>query len=227
MEKCVGRRRLLQHAVVVGGAFFIGRSLGVFPFGEGAIRVASAAALAHSGDSEKCCLSPEDLEILDALAEVIIPGDALGIGAKQANVARRLDALLARQPDLYVRYVDGLRAIDSIARDRYKKSYSGMPFVQQTELFDYLMNIKDVVWTDSPPSGVVDRIVRRFKVIYFRQIVGVTDSAMILLDQLGRDVPRAFYATPDAWKGLGYSGPPFPFGYIGRQSVCSAQESRS
>jgi hypothetical protein len=49
-------------------------------------------------------------------------------------------------------------------------------------------------------------------------------QALKLCPQLVDDVKQAFYTSAVGWSWLGYEGPPFPNGYLGRLGNCSASD---
>lgn len=230
----IGRRSLLARTAVGVLAYLLGGRISAVTgrfFGVMAPGVASAEGMPATPPQAGCpggaCLSVGELDVLGALTGVIIPADSTGPGAREAGVAQRLHTMLGGDPVVRQRYVDGLRGFDDLATSRYGAGFAGLAPTRQTELFAYVETAKQILWSETPPSSFIDRVRKRLANVYYRRVVGVTDPTMALLDQLLRDTPEAFYATKAAWDTLGYSGPPFPFGYAGRQTTCAATTSRT
>lgn len=229
----VQRRGVLKQALVMAVVMVLGRrfwpsteSLGQIPDGSLAWAGDRGAGAPSDAYRAEGCLSVEERAWLEALTDVIIPSDAAGPGAKQAGVARHLEAVVITQPDVRQRYVDGLRGLNTLALRRHGRDFATLPFEKQTELFAYVVAAKQVLWDALSAEGVLERGKRKLAHVYYRRVVGMTDAPMVLVDQVLRDVPEVFYATRAAWEWLGYSGPPFPNGYVGRQSVCHPASGR-
>ncbi len=230
----IGRRSLLARMAVGVMAYLLGpripaltgRFAGVMATG-----VASAEGVRSTSPQDACpggpCLSVGEFDVLSALTSVIIPADAMGPGAREAGVAQGLHTMLGEDPVVRQRYVDGLREFDNLATGRYGTGFASLPPTTQTELVAHVERASLILWSEAPPSSFLDKVRRKLANLYYRRVVGVTDPTMALLDQLLRDTPEAFYATKAAWDTLGYSGPPFPFGYAGRQTSCAATTSRT
>ena len=166
------------------------------------------------------CLSEADRRVLEALTAVVIPSDELGPGAREAGVNLKIERMLGASPVLLNRYADGVRAFDTLARTRNGLGYAELSYDQQVELFTLAAESKERLWPKSDPQSLAGKVRGKLHHWYYRRYVGVTDPMMIIVDQMARDVSESYYATQLAWDSLGYSGPPFPFGYVGRPSPC-------
>lgn len=71
--------------------------------------------------------TPEQLQMLNQLCEIIIPSDEESPGAGKANVAIYLDMFVNfRGKGTQQIFIDGLAAADSIARSKFSKPFSDL-----------------------------------------------------------------------------------------------------
>ncbi|WP_173045798.1 gluconate 2-dehydrogenase subunit 3 family protein [Nitrospira sp. KM1] len=167
------------------------------------------------------CLSENEQQILEDLTAVVIPSDAAGPGAREAGVVHEITRKVTADSILQQRYREGLRAFDDIARSRFGSGFHELNAENQVKMFSEVDQARQRIWVQAEPKSFSEKIRRKLEHWYYRKYVGVTDAALVLQEQMIRDVPEIFYATDIAWKSVGYSGPPFPFGYVGRQSSCA------
>jgi hypothetical protein len=72
-------------------------------------------------------LTAAQFQTLEALAEAIIPADDRSPGAKQARVADYIDLLLSEsEPEVSLRWMGGLAALDANAAARFKKPFAAL-----------------------------------------------------------------------------------------------------
>jgi gluconate 2-dehydrogenase gamma chain len=114
MTTFISRRDLLKSVAVIGGV--------------AAARPIHTAAQGSRLES----LSPEEMEILDAVAARLIPNDANGPGAVEAGATRYIDraltgALSASRPA----YASGLVALDRYAQSSRGKRFRDLPPADQ------------------------------------------------------------------------------------------------
>ena len=174
--------------------------------------------------ADERCLSSDEFHMLEALAAVVIPSDEHGPGAREAGVAQRIHQSIFHAEPVRRRYTEGLQAIDALARQRYSKAFTELSYDKQREVFTFLDEAYGKLWPQVPPTAFSGKVRWKLHHLYYRQIAGVSDPALIMIDQVTRDAAEAFYSTPVAWEWLGYSGPPFPFGYAGRGRTCVLSE---
>lgn len=87
------------------------------------------------GDYSPEFFSSDDLDLLDALTEVILPADDHSPGARAAKVARYIDVTVADDaPAAQARWRDGLQAVASLAESRFGRSFVECDAAQQDEL---------------------------------------------------------------------------------------------
>jgi len=224
----VSRRGFIRRAMAVGLVVVFGDHLV-----DGLLRlqnrsggqVAFAEVSGIPGGEKPCtghqCFSSAERGVLEALVAVVIPSDEIGPGAKEAGVAAEIERMLKTSPRLLRRYSDGLQAFDKLAGTQYHRGLAALPYDKQVELFAFVKEAKDRLWPETDPQSLPGKFERKLHHWYYRRYIGVTDPMMVLMDQLMRDASESFYATKLAWDSLGYSGPPFPFGYAGRKSHCA------
>jgi hypothetical protein len=166
-------------------------------------------------------LSDSGRKTLEALTAVVIPSDETGPGAREVGVVDEIERMLHQNQVLFERYSEGLQAFDDLALRRSRMRFHQLASEDQIELFALIEEAKGRLWLDDEQRSLIERTKRKLYHWYYRHYIGVTDSTMILFDQVIKDVSDSFYATRLAWDSVGYSGPPFPFGYVGRLSACS------
>jgi hypothetical protein len=152
-------------------------------------------------DRSICFFSPDELEIITAVIDRVIPQDDRDDEHRIPVVAMIDERLHSGRIDGY-RYEDmppdgeayrmGLRAIDGIAEVMYGRSFVTLSPHEQDSL----------LWTiheDRPPGG--EEIWN-----------GLPADRFWLL--LVSDAVDAYYAHPYAWDEIGFGGPAYPRGYF-------------
>lgn len=164
--------------------------------------------------------TPGERALVSALAAVVVPSDELGPGAREADVVEKLDRLVAGSKDRQPLYAEGLLAFEELARQEHRRSLLELTAKQRTEL----LRIVDSAYRGSrearptPVERKVRRARRKAKELYY--VVRGSGGAVRLFPTLARDVLEAFYTSRVSWHWLGYDGPPFPGGYLGRVKGC-------
>lgn len=227
----ISRRRFVGCLLVAGAAIAFGQTR-LDPvtrggrnggsqyagFAEASDAIVSAATCPDEG-----CLSSDEFRALEALTAVIIPSDEQGPGAREAGVARQIQQSTLHAEPIRRRYAEGLQAINGLAQKRYGQAFIELSYDKQRELFEFLELAYTKLWPQTPPVTFSGKVQWKLQHLYYRQLAGVSDPALILVDQVVRDTAEAFYSTSVAWEWLGYSGPPFPFGYAGRGHSCKPE----
>lgn len=229
LNQRISRRRFLGQVLAAGVAIAVGQAGLDLAFRGTGKRASRNQALAEAPGSvastpicsEGQCLSSDEFRVLEALAAVVIPSDEHGPGAREAGVAQRIHQSILHAEPVRRRYAEGLQAIDAVSRKRHGEAFAELPYETRRDLFTFLEGAYGKLWPQNPPTTFSGKVQWKLHHFYYRQIVGVSDPALIMIDQIVRDAADAFYSTPVAWEWLGYSGPPFPFGYAGRGRSCA------
>ncbi len=156
-------------------------------------------------------LTEHEFATLDALADLIVPADDLGPGAKDLDAARRIEDRLMRHSEDLKRYRQGLRWLDQAAAQVYGpgKSFIDLPREQQLALLKRIeATARKLRQGDRGVMGVAWRYWDRLMVTLFGLGAGV-----FFLNLVREDVLEAVYSHPRTWIALGYDGPPQPLGY--------------
>jgi Gluconate 2-dehydrogenase subunit 3 len=167
---------------------------------------------------------PSEYESASVLAALIIPSDETGPGAREAKVIERLDSLLATSVSRQTLYVSGLVGFDELARHEGSSSFAELADERQLELFQMVHDTYEK--TSTGGSSLIEFTTRNLIEAYHTWPApggwrGFS-AALELCPQLVDDVKQAFYTSTVGWSWLGYEGPPFPNGYLGRLGNCSA-----
>jgi gluconate 2-dehydrogenase gamma chain len=119
----LSRSELLKRAGVLGAAVAVPSAL------------APNAALAEAELSElrrMKALSPGDAATISAVCERLIPSDATGPGAKEANVVRYIDRALAGDLSAFrPAYTAAVISIDSYSQSKYGAAFAALPADKQ------------------------------------------------------------------------------------------------
>jgi hypothetical protein len=154
-------------------------------------------------------LSDDEYRLLETLASLIVPSDELGPGAAEAEVAARLDALIAVSPERQHIYRAGLRSMLQIVYQVCSQPLSELPGPLQQGIFLALEKAHRKRHVGG--AALHHRLRRKLRSwIYARR--GYTD-ALRLFPHLVTDVLETFYCHPVAWEWLGYQGPPVSRGW--------------
>ena len=173
-----------------------------------------------SGDSQDGShwFTLAELATIKALASVIVPSDGNGPGAADVDVAGQLDRLIAGTPRRQEWYRVGLAAFDSLAMQQYQQAFAALGMKEQTELFGVVDEARQVM--EKEPVSILDKASRKFYFLYYYRWLGVSPAAVDFSHYIVVDVKREFYSSQLAWTWLGYEGPPFPLGYVGKPDNC-------
>jgi len=154
--------------------------------------------------AERGSLSPHETALLSAIAVLLIPTDELGPGAAEAGVPEALERRLRQSPAASTVYRSGLADLESMARRRYRQSFTALSPEAQIELLTTVEQLTSPATTRG--GKIVDRLLRLYRFVRY--------PAVQFFPILWDDVMEAFYTSPVAWHWLTYDGPPMPFGYL-------------
>ena len=132
MAQLISRRELLKRAGVVGAAVVVPASVHDLPHDE---VVHAAPQAAATGREPLEHLTAAEADVLEAIVERLIPGDAQGPGAKEARAARYIDralggALSSSRP----LYASGLAAVEHAAQSSRGKAFKELRPDEQDEI---------------------------------------------------------------------------------------------
>jgi gluconate 2-dehydrogenase gamma chain len=129
----LSRKELLKRAGVLGAAVAV--PAGLAP--DGALASSELAEL-----RQMRALSPGAATTIGAVCERLIPSDATGPGAKEANVIRYIDRALAGDLSSFrPAYVAAVAAIDSYSQSKYGAAFAALtPDQQDAVLTDMDLN---------------------------------------------------------------------------------------
>ncbi len=124
-EPGVSRRQLMKRGgALAGGALIAG--------GVSAVPVAPTAEAADLLNNTLGVLSPSQAQTLEAVLERLLPTDATGPGAKEANVLRYIDWSLAGDLSMFVGpYTSAIAAIDAYAEQKFGAAFAALSESQQ------------------------------------------------------------------------------------------------
>jgi hypothetical protein len=160
----------------------------------------------RSSDAGLWFSSPER-RLAEVLAARILPSDADGPGAREAEVAGALDRRLAASPpERQALYGRGLQELDRLAQSRCHQLFADLTESDQNRLLEELDRAADRRFQ----GPLARRIPQRLTVLYYRWRFPAVDFFSLFVD----DVFEVFYTSPVAWNWLGYDGPPMPLGYL-------------
>ncbi len=154
-------------------------------------------------------LSDHEYAMVEAAAAIIVPRDDAP-GAEDVGVADYIDRMLAQYPVQQERYHRGLAWLNR----KSKRQFHGRDFASlpEEERLALLQEVDEAYHNRfRPVSSLFDRVVRKLGNVY-DDIFG-WGSEVTFFNILKDDVFEAFYTSPQAWKMLGYDGPPQPWGY--------------
>jgi len=160
-------------------------------------------------------LTPEEGELVDALASVIIPShdDAPGasdMGIVGAPALRQLDGLLAARRASHTVYARGLIAIDEMAQAAHGRRFVDLASREQIEIVSLVESLRRGR-VDPARTGLQHRLLR--KLAYLWGMWRGRAAAADLFPLIVSDTLKVFYSSEVAWLWLQYDGPPMPLGY--------------
>jgi gluconate 2-dehydrogenase gamma chain len=137
-------------------------------------------------------LNEEEIGLLDAIVEQIIPADDFP-GGKWANVSYFID----KQLDSYYRdrqseYRDGLAAFQKTVIQLKSKKFEDLPFAEQTALLEKMESgdFPGEYWKSHSPSGFFDMIRQHSMQGYYGSPVHGGNREYISYHMLGLDYPN-------------------------------------
>lgn len=220
----MNRRAFMKKAVYLGAGLIAVGGIGVgWKVVEGTLVQAGAPGnppqrnSGHSLDNSHWFTLAE-LATIKALASVIVPSDGNGPGATEVDVAGQLDRSVAGTPRRQESYRIGLAAIDELAMRQYQQVFAALGMKEQTELFGVVDEARQVM--EKEPVSILDKASRKIHFLYYYRWLGVSPAAADFSHYIVVDVKLEFYSSQLAWTWLGYEGPPFPLGYVGKPDNC-------
>jgi gluconate 2-dehydrogenase gamma chain len=137
-------------------------------------------------------LDEEEITLLDALVEQIIPTDDFP-GARWANVSNFID----KQLDTYYRkhqstYREGLAALKKTVLQMKGKRFEELPFEEQTAIFEKMEagEFPGDYWKDHPPAGFFDLIRQHSMQGFYGSPVHGGNRDYVSYRMLGLDYPN-------------------------------------
>ena len=116
--------------------------------------------------------SADELDLLDALTEVIIPADDHSPGARAAKVARYIDVMIADDSNAArEHWRSGLAAVSGMANARFQASFVECDSAQQDEI------VGELARAEESPSSLEERFFTELKRMtingYYTSEVGI------------------------------------------------------
>ena len=219
------RRQFLKRAAVIGAAAMGGA--GVIGGSKVAVDERWRAKELARRNKERPrpgghWFTAHEYALVGILATVMVPSDEMGPGASEAGVVKTLDRLVATSPDRQAIYASGLLSFDELAQYEYSRAFTELTAKQHEDLLKRVDQTYQMakIWGPS----MAERVSRKATDLYYTwPSPGAWDGmggAMNLFPSLLNDVLEAFYTSQVAWDWLGYDGPPFPRGNLGRMGEC-------
>jgi gluconate 2-dehydrogenase gamma chain len=123
----VSRRQLIQRGGALAGGALIAGGVAAAP----AVPTAEAQAAELLSNALRA-LSPAQAQTLEAVLERLLPTDATGPGAKEANVLRYIDWSLAGDLSMFLGpYTSAIAAIDAYAQQTFGAAFAAVSASQQ------------------------------------------------------------------------------------------------
>lgn len=123
-EQVIGRRQTLKYLSLLAGTA-AGRDF-LAAWLPSATRVSAEAAA--QAPYKPQFFNPDEFRTVEALTELIIPSDGTP-GAKEAQVAQFIDFVVFSaaefRPEMRQEWIDGLRRLDRLSRDKYAQPFAG------------------------------------------------------------------------------------------------------
>lgn len=158
--------------------------------------LAEAAQAANAAPTALRFFSKAEFELLDVIAEMLIPADAQSGGARAAGVARVLDERIAesRDPAWRQSWHDDLAEIDRLSRKMFGQVFVGTSEAQRHELMRLISK------NEAKPSQPGEYAFGTFKWsiadVYYRTRIGIHDELQyqgnVMQDEFsGTDVSKS------------------------------------
>ncbi len=143
---------------------------GVLPGSNGLVQIACTP----EGYSPEFFSTPQ-IDLLDALTEVILPGDDHSPGAKAANVARYIDVIVADgTPETQESWRSGLDGVSKLTRNRFQREFVECDAAQRDEI------VAEISRNEESPRSDEERFFARLKRAtidgYFTSRVGIHEE---------------------------------------------------
>jgi Gluconate 2-dehydrogenase subunit 3 len=139
-----------------------------------------AAQAKAAGAYKPKALTSHEYKTLQVLADLIVPADERGPGAKEAGACEFIDLLASKNPELLAIYTGGIAWLDHSSQRLYSKDFVRAEPEQQTKLLDLIAYRKN----ESPVLG----------------------PGIRFFEWARRMVVDAYYTSPAGIKALGYMG---------------------
>jgi gluconate 2-dehydrogenase gamma chain len=154
-ESGVSRRAIITGGGLGIGGLVVGGAAGYFGRGSSTTKTVTESSVtegpARTPAAALKALSPAEAGTLDAVVQRILPTDATGPGAKEANVVRYIDWSLAGDLSVFrAPYSDAIAAIDDYARHRHGAAFADLTAEQQD---DVLENMESNAATGFTPNA--------------------------------------------------------------------------
>ena len=125
-----------------------------------------------SGDYRPEFFSASQLDLLDALSELILPGDEHSPGARAAKVARYIDVMVADgSSELQASWQSGLGAVSELAQQRFERDFLDCDAAQQDAI------VAEMARNEDEPQTPAERFFGRLKQMtvdgYYSSEVGI------------------------------------------------------
>lgn len=157
-----------------------------------------------------------DPAAVQALADILLPSDDGGPGARDIAAGELILRRAARSPSQRALYAAGVEGFDRLARRRYGRPLLALTVGERRALLAQVERVaRRTAWQRR--ASRLARARRRLTRAYYQTPVlggrhGMAE-AVRLFPQLCADVFAVFYTSAAAWDWLGYDGPPMPEGY--------------
>ena len=157
-EEAGARGQGLSRAEVIKRAGRLG-AVAALPTGAiGAVGTTTADAAVEAASALRA-LSPAEAATLEAVLERLLPSDATGPGAKEANVLRYVDWSLAGELSMFrAPYATALSALDAYATARFGAAFAALGAAQQDAILSDMEADKATGFT--PGSSAVFEMIR-------------------------------------------------------------------
>ncbi|MDH3531937.1 MAG: GMC oxidoreductase [Gammaproteobacteria bacterium] len=160
-------------------------------------------------------LTPEEGDLVDALACVIVPSSEDVPGASDMDVMgapalRQIDSLLAARRASHLVYARGLIAVDEMAQAVHGRRFVDLAADKKLEIVSSIESLHRRR-VDPSRNALQQRLLR--KLAHLWGMWRGWSAAADLFPMIVSDTLKVFYSSEVAWLWLQYDGPPMPLGY--------------
>ena len=160
-------------------------------------------------------LTPEEGELVDALARVIVPSSEDVPGASEMDVVgapalRQIERLVAARQASHRVYARGLMAVDELAQAAHGRRFVDLAADEKIEIVSSMESLHRGR-VDPSRNGLRQRL--RRKLAHLWGMWRGRSAAAELFPMIVSDTLKVFYSSEVAWLWLRYDGPPMPLGY--------------